>query len=112
MAKTKTIMTMTPQELLKMFVASVGEPIKAEIRTAEITIKANTDAAIKAAEERIKRELRLELASKQDIARLEHDISKLKSGQDRIEHKLEKKTEDHEERLKRLEKPIGLTQSS
>ncbi len=52
--KQKTIADMTPQELIKSLTPSFGELIKAEIRTVEITIKANTDATIKASEERMK----------------------------------------------------------
>jgi hypothetical protein len=58
-----------------------GELMKAEIRTAEITIKANTEAALKAAEERIRKDL----ATKQDIAGLEQ--------------KLDAKLDDHETRI-------------
>jgi len=82
-------MDMSPQELLKMFVASVGELIDARIRTAEITIKASTDASIKKSADEIKKELRAELASKEDIARLEQ--------------KLDKKIINHEKRIKNLE---------
>ncbi len=86
---------MKPQELIKSLVKKVGALIDARIRTAEITIKANTDASIKASEERIKSELRAELASKQDISRLEQ--------------KLDKTAEDHEERIGHIEEHLGLT---
>jgi hypothetical protein len=98
-AMAKTILDMTSQELLKMFVNDVGELIDARIRTAEITIKANTDAAIKASEERIKSELR------QDINASETNIRKdmaTKEDIQRLEQKLDKKIADHEERIEQL----------
>lgn len=90
----KTVVDMTPQELIKMLSASFGELIDARIRTAEITIKANTDAAIKAAEERIRKDM----ATKQDVARLEQ--------------KLDTKLQDHDERIKALEEPTAINQKN
>ena len=89
-AKQKTIMDMSPQELLKSFVQQVGTLIDARIKTAEITIKANTDASITAAKD----ELKAELASKKDL--------------ERLEQKLDKSVQDHKERLEIIEEHIGL----
>jgi ribosomal protein L29 len=77
MAKAKNIMDMSPQDLIKSITASVGEYVEARLRTQEISIKAE----IKSAKTEIK----------QDIARLEQ--------------KLDKTTEDHEERIEHLEFP-------
>lgn len=75
---------MTPQELITSLTSSMGALIKAEIRTAEVTIKANTEAAIKATEERL--------------------IERLKA----VEQKLDKLAADHEERLEGLEDYTGI----
>ena len=47
------------------------EVLSCDTNVCTTPIKANTDASIKAAEERIKSELQTELASKHDIERLE-----------------------------------------
>jgi hypothetical protein len=101
----KTIMDMTLQELLKMFVNDVGELIDARIRTAEITIKANTDAAIKASEQRTKEEL-----SKKIIAldnRLGHKIQQVHEV---VERQTDKQV-DHEKRIEKIEDHLGLSQN-
>ncbi len=80
------IVNMLPQELLKSFVKEVGELIDARIRTAEITIKAEI------------KEVKAAMATKEDIQRLEQ--------------KLDKKIDDHEERIKKIEEHLGLTHTS
>lgn len=78
MAKPKqSIMDMTPQELLKMFVASVGELIDARNETLKTTLMAEMKA------------VRNEMTTKDDIKRLEQ--------------KIDKKVADHEKRIEQLE---------
>ena len=64
--------------------------IDARIKTAEITIKANTDASITAAKD----ELKAELASEKDL--------------ERLEQKFDKAVQDHEERIEIIEEHLGL----
>jgi hypothetical protein len=60
-------MTRKRDEDIKILIKEVGLLFDARAKILEINIKAHTDAAIKASEERIKTELRAELASKEDI---------------------------------------------
>ena len=91
MTKTKTIMDMIPQELITSLTASIGETTKAQIHTALIPVHA---------------ELK-ELT--QRVGGLEQRVGGLEKGQERIEQKLDRITEDHEERLTRLEQAADLT---
>jgi hypothetical protein len=81
----KKIQDMKPQELLKMFVNDVGVLIDARIRTAEITIKASTDASIKASEERLTKRI------------------------EALEQKVDKGIEDQEKQIKHIEEHVGLS---
>jgi hypothetical protein len=86
MAKSKqSIMNMTPQELLKMFVAAVGELIKAESETLKTVLMAE----IKASEKRI----RDDMVTKDDVKRLEQ--------------KLDTKVNDHEKRIGQVEDQLS-----
>lgn len=84
-------MDMKPQELIKSLVKEVGALIDARIRTAEITIKAGTDASIKASEERLTKR-----------------IDVLEQGLHRVEQKLNNNIQDHEDRIETIEEHIGL----
>jgi outer membrane murein-binding lipoprotein Lpp len=89
-AKQKTIMDMTPQELIKSLTASIGEVTKAQINTALVPINAEL------------REL------KQDMQVLKQDVQVLKQDVKRIEQKLDKVAHDHEERIVSIEEHLGL----
>lgn len=82
-AKKKTIMDMTPQELIASLTASIGEATKAQINTALIPVHAEL------------RELKL-------------DVQGLKEDVKRIEHKLDTAVQDHEERLEIIEEHLEL----
>jgi hypothetical protein len=81
----RKIQDMKPQELLKMFVNDVGVLIDARLRTAEITIKASTDASIKASEERLTKRI------------------------EALEQKVDKGIEDQEKQIKHIEEHVGLS---
>lgn len=74
-------MEIKPQELIKSLVAAIGPLIDARIRIAEVTIKANTEAAINKAKEELKTEI----------------------------HALRDDLKDHEKRIETVEDHLGLT---
>jgi len=79
------------RELIKAIVEAVGPLIDAKNETLKTVLLAEMKAA--------KKELRAEVASKQDIARM--DQTNAKMGQDikRVEKKLDEKLADHEIRV-------------
>lgn len=81
--KQKTIMDMTPQELIKSLTASLWEVTKAQIHTALVPINA-------------------------ELRELKQDMQVLKQDVKRIEQKLDKVAQDHEERIENIQEHLGL----
>ncbi len=88
--KQKTIMDMTPQELIKSLTASLEEVTKAQIHTALIPVHAEI------------REL------KQGQEKIERRLEGVEQRLERVEQKLDKVAEDHEERIEIIEEHVGL----
>lgn len=100
---TKTIMDMTPQELLKMFVGDVGTLIKAENET----LKTNLLGEIKSSEKRQSDKMdNLEQRFNGRIDALEH---RLDSKMDKLEQSLSSRMDNLGQDHKRLEKKLDET---
>ncbi len=106
--KQKTIMDMTPQELLKSIVASVGELIKASNNTLKTTLSAEIKTSEAKLREEIKAsEAKLEKIMTQLLKVTEENIRKDMAKTQDID-RLEQKLDRHEERIERLEDHTGI----
>lgn len=88
--KQKTIMDMTPQELIKSLTASIAETTKAQINTALIPVHAEI------------REL------KQGQEKIERRLDGVEQRLERVEQKLDKVAKDHEDRIEIIEEHLEL----
>ncbi len=95
----------------KSFITAIGKLIDAKNKTQAVIIraevKADTEAIVKASEERVKKELRAELASKEDIKDMatKQDIAQLKQEVVRLEGKIDE-TKDLRNRLGDVEEEL------
>lgn len=105
------LLTMSPQELLKLFVKEVGVLINARISTSETNMKAEIKASesrlraeINGSEERVKSELRKEIkeSAKNVKTDIRHDI---KTSEERVKAEIyNQRIKDLEERVEKLER--------
>jgi hypothetical protein len=100
---TKTIMDMTPQELLKMFVGDVGALIKAE----NDTLKTNLLGEIKSSEKR--QSGRMDALEQRLNGRMDALEHRLDNKMDNLEQSLSSRIDNLEQDHKRLEKKLDET---
>lgn len=101
-------MPRTSDKDLKMIFEEIGTLFDARAKTLEININAHTDASIRASEERVKAELRAELASKEDIKDMATK-SDLKKLEERMAGKKDIKDMSTKSDIARLEKKFDET---